>query len=224
MIDQKTKITNKKFYNKWVYKVSLKQKSANIFRTYDLNRLIDYCTSGDRDDHPQYSTAYKSWDHRSDLLKIALFLQSVPQDIYQKRIENINIDIYTNDVDFYNKASIEFEDILIQRYEPAAGSESTLDQAQVIIGKKLPHGKYQYRVYLLPHKMGDDKIAKQQYVNWLKSQDPKITCTKAIEKWFIDTSWNWDRRYILVEDDHTLLLLKLRNTEVVGRIYNYIIG
>jgi hypothetical protein len=37
------------------------------------------------------------------------------------------------------------------------------------------------------------------------------------------TDWNWDRRYVLVEDEGTLLLMKLKNSEVVGTVYNYVI-
>jgi hypothetical protein len=71
--------------------------------------------------------------------------------------------------------------------------------------------------------MRGDKEAKKQYIDWIKKQSPRITFTDAIATWFLSTEWNWDRRYVLVEDDHTLLLLKLRNSEVVGRIYNYVI-
>jgi hypothetical protein len=69
--------------------------------------------------------------------------------------------------------------------------------------------------------MAGDKEGKMQYVNWLKKQYPKVTCTEAVEKWFVTTDWNWDRRYILVKDESMLLMLKLRNPDVVGRIYNY---
>jgi len=53
---------------------------------------------------------------------------------------------------------------------------------------------------------------------------PRVTCTPAVEKWFLITDWNWDRRYILVEDDQTLLMMKLRNADVVGKIYNFVIS
>lgn len=90
--------------------------------------------------------------------------------------------------------------------------------------KKLPHNRYRYRVYLLPHKMAKDREGKQKYISWLKSLGERVTCTPAVEGWFMHTDWNWDRRYILVEDEHTLLMLKLRNSEVVGRIYNYVLS
>jgi hypothetical protein len=72
--------------------------------------------------------------------------------------------------------------------------------------------------------MSGDRDGKQQYLNWIKKQNEKITLTPAVESWFIKTDWNWDRRYVLVEDEATLIMLKLRNSEVVGRIYNYVVS
>ena len=51
-----------------------------------------------------------------------------------------------------------------------------------------------------------------------------MTCTHAVSTWFVDTDWNWDRRYILVEDEQSLLMLKLRGSEVVGKIHNFVIS
>jgi hypothetical protein len=65
--------------------------------------------------------------------------------------------------------------------------------------------------------------AKQKFLDWLIIQSPKITCTSAVQSWFMKTDWNWDRRYVLVEDEGTLLLMKLKNSEVVGTVYNYVI-
>jgi len=45
--------------------------------------------------------------------------------------------------------------------------------------------------------------------------------SKAVKTWFIRTEWNWDRRYILVEDEQTLFMMKLRSAEVVGKTHEY---
>jgi hypothetical protein len=134
------------------------------------------------------------------------------------------MDFYTNDRNFYEELSLKFESAMLHRFEPNLETLDLLDTPQTILAAKLPHNRYHYKVYLLPHKMAGDKESKKKYVDWLKSQDPRITCTPAVQKWFIKTDWNWDRRYVLVEDEHTLLMLKLRNSEVVGRVYNYIIS
>ena len=110
-------------------------------------------------------------------------------------------------------------------FEPSDATADLLNlNKNCITVKKLPKDRYNYRVYLLPHKMANDRPAKKKYIDWLKTQMPRVTCTSAVETWFLATDWNWDRRYILVEDDQTLLMMKLRNADVVGKIYNFVIS
>ena len=220
---QKTKTTNRKFYNKWLYKITLRVPGTGVFRVHSLESIIDFCSSSSNPDDRPYSLFGKAWNNRESILELAELLVSYDPSIWAKRIEQDFIDFYTNDKGFYETLSDKFEESITHRFEPDTVSLDLLDQSQAIVCSKLPHNKYNYRVYLLPHKMNGDKEAKKKYVEWLKVQSPKITCTPAVEKWFIKTDWNWDRRYVLVEDDHTLLMLKLRNSEVVGRVYNYVL-
>jgi hypothetical protein len=114
---------------------------------------------------------------------------------------------------------------LFDRYEPDDEAKELLkDDVKIIISDRYPHNKYHYRVYLLPHKFNKDDTAKSKYIDWLRSQSPRITCTNAVERWIMKTNWNWDRRYVLVEDKNTLMLLRLRNPEVVGSVYEFVLS
>lgn len=219
----KTQKTNRKFYNKWIYKVSLQIKGSSIFRTHSLDDIKEFCLAPSPE-KPNYSLHGRAWQNRDQILELTEFLLNQKSTIWTKRIENVFMDFYTNDRNFYEELSLQFESAMLHRFEPDPETLDLLDTPQIILATKLPHNRYHYKVYLLPHKMAGDKESKKKYVDWLKSQDPRITCTPAVQKWFIKTDWNWDRRYVLVEDEHTLLMLKLRNSEVVGRVYNYIIS
>lgn len=218
----KAKSTSKKFYGKWLYKITLTVKGSAMFRSNSLTDVIKYCDDNTTV-YSQFSYAGRSLPHRPQLKKIAEFLQGFEADSWSTRIESEQIDFYSNDKSLYDALSLQFASDIIHRFEPIAGSEDQLESANTILVKKLPHKKYNFRVYLLPHKMANDKEGKKKYTDWLKQQD-KITCTPAIEHWFYNTDWNWDRRYVLVEDEQTLLMLKLRNSEVVGRIYKFVIS
>ena len=219
---QKTKTTSRKFYNKWLYKVSLNVPGSGIFKIYSLEDLKEFCAN-DEGGHQTYTTRHKAWSNREHIGQLAHFLSQYDPTVWTKRIEGGAVDFYTNDPQFYTALSETFEDTLVHRFEPAEGASDLLASPQNILAPKLPHNRYHHKVYLLPHKLAGDKEAKKKYVDWLKNQTPRITCSAAVEKWFIATDWNWDRRYVLVEDEHTLLMLKLRNSEVVGRVYNYVI-
>jgi hypothetical protein len=68
----------------------------------------------------------------------------------------------------------------------------------------------------------EDSDEKLRYLSWIKGV-AGISISEAVEKWFYDTTWNWDRRYVLVDDDKTLLLLRLKNSNVVGTVYNLVL-
>jgi hypothetical protein len=129
--------------------------------------------------------------------------------------------LYTNDRVFFNNVSTNLSTLATQAFEPDEANIDLLENAGAIIGKKLPHDRYRYRVYLQPHKLANDNVSKKKFIDWIKGQQPRITCTTSVENWFMKTNWNWDRRYVLVEDEQTLLMLKIRNSDVVGKIYNY---
>ena len=220
----KTFKTSKKFYKKWLFKVSLKVGASSAFRMYSLARIKEICTSPPSDRNDVYWGIKQIHDNRTVISKLVTCLESKDSRLWTKRVERMYMDIYTNDKEFYEELSDKFEDIILHRFEPDELCADLLDNPKAIICDKLPHNKYNYRVYLLPHKLAGDVEAKQKFINWIISQDPKITCTPSIQSWFMKTDWNWDRRYVLVEDEGTLLLMKLRNSEVVGTVYNYVIS
>jgi len=224
MMLQKTKLTSRRFYNKWLYKVSLRLTGCGILRYKSLDHIKDYITNAQPDDRP-YTMYAKALQNRDQIFNLCSFLEKYDAKEWTKRIENNAIDLYTNDKNFYESLSTEFKESLIHRFEPDPLTINLLtDSHSAVSVKKLPHNRYRYRVYLLPHKMAGDKEGKQKYIDWVRRQEPKVTCTEAVQRWFLNTDWNWDRRYILVEDESTLLMLKLRNSEVIGRIYNYIVS
>lgn len=216
------KTTNRKFYNKWLYKITLTLKGASVLR-YDLNKVEEFCTD-DRREIGSWSWHTMPITDKEFIKKLVNFLQNKSSDTWSKRVERSIVDFYTNDKDFYDELSELAGDRIRHRFQPDRDSISVLQESPLNVAvSKYPHDRYQHKVYLLPHKMKDNKEEKIKYIQWLKKQCPKVTCTSAIEKWFIATDWNWDRRYILVEDESMLLILKLRNSDVIGRVYNYIL-
>lgn len=224
MQNHKIKYTNRKFYGKWLYKVTLNLRGCVMLRMHTIDAVKEFCLGPEPIDN-QYRYKLEHWRNRDEILALCEFLESYDKSLYSTRIERNSIDLYTNDLEFYNTAVIKFTQQLRHCFEPSDKSADLLNlNKNCITVKKLPKDRYNYRVYLLPHKMANDRLGKKRYIDWLKTQVPRVTCTPAVEKWFLATDWNWDRRYILVEDDQTMLMMKLRNAEVVGKIYNFVIS
>ena len=190
-----------------------------------IDEVIQFCQSEGPDQYQtRNSFLRRLYSNKESLLPISIFLKDHESLEFQKRIEGNSIDIYTNDVDFYEKVSSTFNDIVDSQFEPDTNNISAFDDPNIILAKRYPHERYQFKVFLLPHKLKGNISEKENIVRWIKSQNKKITLSDAVERWFLETDWNWDRRYVLVEDENILLMLKLRCSNVVGRIYKYVIG
>lgn len=217
------KKTNRSFYGKWLYKISLKLEGSSVIRhrtTEDLVKLFDTYNQK----LATNSLMSKAVRNKDDILKLSKFLEKFDKHLYAVRHESDVFDLYTNNVDLFDDLMSKFNSFVRLVCSPESGSdESLLQQKKNIIVKKYPHDRYRYRVFLLPHKITDTK-EKIEFLGWINSQNNRIRLTTAVYDWFLNTRWNWDRRYVLVEDQNTLLLLKLKNPEAVGGIYDYVIS
>jgi len=217
----KKKTTNRKFYGKWLYKVTLKVSGITILRTKSLESVIDYIENHlPYSTHPTHSMMHKVRANERTIKRVCNFLLTTDITEWAKRIESNSIDIYTNNKLLYKQISEVLSDLVVHCYEPA--NDMLANESQyTIITKKLPHNLYRYKVYLRPHKLARDKTAKTEFIAWITAQNNKILLSDSVKAWFITTDWNWDRRYVFVDNEQTLLLLKIRNSDAVGKVYEY---
>jgi hypothetical protein len=220
----KLRYTRRKFYGKWLYKVTVSVPGVSIFRIKSVSDVLMFCIGKEVIETTGYTTKEKAYKNRKEIKIIADMLAGWSDNSWSKRIESNSMDIYTNDLSLYTEAVAKLGNFILYHYQPAEGNVKNLDSGSNIVVKQYPHKRYKYRVYLLPHKMIFDQPTRIEYINWLDLQSPRISISGAVKKWFKTTNWNWDRRYIYVEDEQTLLMLKLRNSEVVGRVYNYVLA
>jgi hypothetical protein len=220
---KKFKKTNRSFYGKWLYKASIVLEGSSIIRYKTLDQLFEYIKKHEHTNLNTYGIAYKVTANKEIITSVALFFDAWSKDLYAIRCEQGILDVYTNEKILFKSFIEKYDSILRVACEPEIENFSILQNKKNIVVKKYPHGRYKFKVFLLPHKV-KDVADKYSFLNWVESQGGKITLSSAIKDWFISTKWNWDRRYILVEDEQTLLMLKLKNADAVGSIYDYIIS
>jgi hypothetical protein len=191
-----------------------------IYRLHSLDSipLLDFNSSKNT-----YSTIARAAANREEIIALSQFLSRWDRDLWSKRIERSTIDIYTNEKEMYYNLRAEFEESVFAISEPDEKNLDILNHTGSVVVKKLPHNKYVYKAFLLPHKI-KSKEDKQSYLDWIDTQGDRILISAVVKEWFIKTDYNWDRRYVLVEDSQTLMLLKLRNSEALGRIYDYVVS
>lgn len=198
----KIKQTTRKFYNKWNYKLSFKLRHARDLSTKSLEHIQEH-------------------NENPTIVSLATDLHRFENSIYAKRIESNIVDLYTNDESFFQFFIEKYKNEIRQAVAPS--KIETLDVPHSIIAKKFPHDRYRYKVYLQPHKM-KSKDDKKKYLDWLETQKPRVNFTSTVRDWFYKTHWNWDRRYMYVEDEQMLLMLKLKNPDALGTVYSFIIS
>lgn len=215
----KLQSTKRKFYNKWLYKVSLFCPGAALYRIKSYQECLDWLSSNkEKTVYPTYSYYNKALGNKN-FKNITEFLSKLDPTTFGKRIESSTLDIYTNNFDLYQSLINEFSLFVFQAFAPSNIDIDALEENK-IAAKKLAHKEYKYRVFLLPHKIKNTQ-EKINFISWLDTQQDRIKITDTVKRWFVTTSYNWDRRYMYVKDEKTLMLVKIRSADAVGRIYEY---
>jgi len=205
----KPQYISRKFYGKWLYKVTLRLPGITVFRLPVVTDLETHFLKK----HDSLSSDQES------IIDLYKFLSNLEKDSYGKRIERNLIDLYFNDESLCLSLVEKFKKNLMHYFIPDPKIDKELINARTIIAKKYPHNKYQYKVFLQPHKIKDLET-KKDIIHWMECQS-SIKISNKVKQWFLVRSWNWDRRYIYVATEADLLMLKLRSSDTVGSVFKY---
>lgn len=217
------KETKKLFYNKWIYKIGLSIQGCSILRMKTGQALEDFLSelpfSSPGLQHSG-SLQARAMNSKGTLIKLNLLLQSYDKKTYSRRIEGEFFDIYTNNKNIISEIQREFATYVRLISKPKVKNiDLLLKNEHSIFVRSLPKEKYEYRVYLKPHRVDQDK--KSSFLSWLETQGDATSISPSLIDWFTKCSMNWDRRYILVDNDKTLLMIKLHTPDAVGTVYKY---
>ena len=216
-----TRPVKRKFYNKWHYKLSLRCPGASLLRYKSCDEIKEFL-SQPHDKQNMYATYDKAYNNNRNMYALADILSKWPKEVYGTRIESDAIDIYTNDKLFFEEASREFALFTWRRFAPTPQTEHLLIDQKRVLCKHLPHKKYQFKVFLTPHKLPTGDSKRSEFVEFVKNSGDTIRISSAVEEWFMNTRWNWDRRYVFVDNEKSLLMLKLKNSDAIGAVYEYV--
>lgn len=215
------KPVKRKFYNKWCFKLSLRCSGVGLFRYNNFDEIKEFL-SNPFDKKSGFSTHAKAHDNNRDMYTLTDFLSKWPKETYATRIERDTIDIYTNDRVFFEAASKECALFTWRRFAPSPATEHLLTNEKRVLCKHLPHKKYRFKVFLTPHKLAIDDTRRAEFVDFVNANAGSMLISSTVSDWFMTTRWNWDRRYLFVDNEKTLLMLKLKNSDAVGAIYEYV--
>lgn len=224
MKTQSPKKTKRKFYGEYIYKSQIKLESCYSIRVCNLETIVSIL-DGKRPKIPSYRPAQwrQNLKGNEDTWRK---LYSVVKDHkdYKFRVEGIRLDLYTNNRQLYDNMNRTLADELIVCYEPPVGlAQKMLDSHDTVFVDKLPHDLYQFKVFLTPHKLPRNWEEREPIIEWIKERYPNIWSSESIREHIRHNNQNWDRRYLYVDTENTLLMLRLRSPELVGKVLKHVI-
>lgn len=216
-----TRPINRKFYNKWCYKLSLRCKGAGMLRYQTIEEILSFLAQDNAVVH-KHGIKMQARENSRDVCTLMSALIMWPKDQYATRIENQTVDIYTNNQLLFDEVSKQCNLFTWRRFAPDTNVALLLTEEKRVLCRHLPHKKYQYKVFLTPHKLPTDDSSRSDFLNFAKANHNSILISQSVCDWFMNTKWNWDRRYLFVDNEKTLLMLKLKSCNAVGTYYKYI--
>lgn len=216
--------TTRKFYNKWFNKLSFYLPGGRMLSfhsTSDILKLMSDPT-GSLIGRWQYESLSAMNACKQDWVKFIFLLNAIPNSDFQKRSESDVVNIYTNDENFIDSAKKDLAHRIVEIYEPTLESLKLLDtEEKILLVNKLPYEKFNFRVIIKPHKLKREQ--KEQFITFLEN-NPGIGIQDSVKEFIRTNEMNWDRRYVYVDTDKTLMLLKLAFTDAVSTIHRYVLN
>ena len=197
---------------------------GRLLSFYSTSDILNFITSPETVGHYrwQIDAVDNIRKQKQDWCKFIFLLNNIPNGEFQKRSESDVINVYTNDENFISSCKIDLAHRIVELYEPTSESLSLLNtEEKVILVNKLPYKKYNFRVIIKPHKLNQQQ--KEQFIKFLEN-NPGIGLQENVKKFILTNKQNWDRRYIYVDGEKTLTMLKIAFAEAVSTIHRYVIN
>ena len=239
----KTTHTNKLFWNKFTYKITLRIPSISNLRDLskkDAEYLVTsdsyeqwmmtrkricpslYIPSYDKDASEWIIKREKRlWKNRFVVYKLFEFLNEMSlQGIdFNKRIENDKISIAFNDEEYFNKGCSAFAHIISEIAWPKDQTIANylLANPDHEIVKKYPYRKFQYKINLRSYfrqARGKGEIKK-----WIKQYDGIKVSDLTLEE--LDKGFTTNGKFLYVTDQKMMLLLELALGETIKSTTTY---
>jgi hypothetical protein len=207
--------TNKLFYGKWPYKLTVVQQGCWTVRYAGIPLARTW-------NGPGWATAF---DLHSDRVKFIRFLDAlepfVTQDI-QMRVERNTLNLYCKNKELLEQMSINLAEWAKELHEPASQDELEFimnQSSKKLLCSQLPHTKYQYKVYFKQTTSPDVKI---KFASWISNYKDSIKTTKSAQNWLLNKSWMYNP-FVYVDSKSTLSMVILFLGNNVQKIEEYIV-
>lgn len=196
--------TQKLFYGKWPYKVSIQFRGAHLIRCYGTDVLIR------RFDDPNDNFGYHGFkqcdlDELERCTRLIHKLKNISNIKY--RYEGNTVTVFTDTTEVFDKIRGMFFSNIKIVWEPNDVSEVDYlkDNINNVIVEFLPHKRYKYKVIL---KYSIPARIKESLIKWIGNNQSTVKTSKSTIQ-FLKSMTYIQSPFIYIEDSKTLTLLQL---------------
>ncbi len=215
----KTVDTRRLFYNKFMYRATLKIVGARYLRNakniQDVNVIADQAHARVLAHNKKFGLGSRMYPPKSSELesatleKIIEFKNNLAKNAGTFRIEHNSFTVYTNDTQILNELLTNISsDWEISLSNPAPDG--------VILFKNDPPAKY--RAYLKNQEVSSS--FRSEMTSYI-TRTPSIKPSPSFNDWLKKASWKflWGQLFIDYDDDKDLFMLRLMFSDIVAKTY-----
>lgn len=168
----KTKITNKLFYKRWLYKIVVTCGGISHLHRKGIGYILSVekmpVLSG-----WQSTINNTIFNNKRQLVEIGSYLEVCLKDKkYQIRVESSNLALFTNDADLVDLVLKGLEKHVTELHKPSSLEHATFLESNKskVLCDELPHEKYRYKIYF---KNGNapSAEARESFLKWSSKFD-----------------------------------------------------
>lgn len=213
------KITNKLFYGKYAYKISISLGGSYAFR-YTKNKT-------DINDITYILNTFNNRFSKNEKNLINEFLPLAFPLLKDKNVLKYvsynTITFYLNDKNLFDIAIKQLKKFILEIHEPSneASEQYLLENNKKIITKKLPHGKYQFKIIFKRMPVS----ARESFYRWTQAyKNDELKVPDATAKFFKGASnTEYYSHYVYARDEGIKLLVMLAASGCIRRIEEYVL-
>lgn len=196
--------TNKLYFGKWIYKVETSTPGASLIKRWGVEDSTDFCNNPKDRRYPHTYTL-------ADKTQLLEYIQAVEPFFgkeLQMRAEWDTLNFYLNDAVLYQQLQTALSKWVVSVTEPATDTDivSLQGKSSLILCNELPHGKFEYRLYIRYQMPPHQRLV---FLKWLDNYKDSILPSKGTYKWLLTGKAYFQDPFLYITDSSLLLMVSL---------------
>lgn len=219
--------TNKLFYKKYAYKISLAVDGASLIKIWGIPRLRTMLAS--RPDMLLFNKSVSArpvWPHNAtiNLARLVKFTDLLDPYLLtvKTRVEDNSINIFLEDDRLYVTLQDVLKDYIVSVTEPDTDNEldMLMNNANIVLCKNYPHADLKYKITFTEIPIA----VRASLLEWVSKYDSTTVFVSKNTKLYLARTQFCYTPFIFVKDKNMILMIQLIAGQYINSIEEFIIN